>query len=376
MVPPLRRLRGIVPRTVPLLIALMFIATGLTIADAAVSDETVDLFELISRPVVLTTLIIAGVVALLGIPASIGYARAQNKLSARVQLWVGLGIIVFWLFGLSLIARLAQATQGLHMSVELRIGFLVLAALAGYYGAGSILGWAGRRSAREMTSTIPAIARILPLLILTVLLVFFTTELWALSAVMSKARMWMLSGFLSLMIVLIVLPTSFDLLDEVKDDDDCEPLLENTPFAGLRPHDSQLSSGERFNLVAVTAAVQFIQIAIFAVATFTVFALFGSLTLTNDLIAKWTGVPSEPLVILGVALPLEAHMFRVCVILALFSGISFAASMLQDSMYRSLFLDRVADEVRLNLAARNRYRATLTTEGQAPARWSALVDVD
>lgn len=376
VVPPMRRLRGIVSRTVPLLIALMFLATGLTIFDAAISGETLDLFELIQYPDILTRLIIASIVAVAGLPASIGYARAQTKLSPRVQLAIGLLIIVFWLFGLSLVASLTQATKGLHMSIELRLLLLLVAALFGYYGAGSILGWAGRRGAREMATTFPAIARILPLLLLTVLLVFFTEELWTLSAVMSKPRMWMLSGFLILMIMLIVLPTSFDLLRDVRDDDECEPLLENTPFVGLEPHASRLSLGERFNLIAVSAAIQFIQVAVFSAVTFLVFASFGYLTLTDALIAKWTGVPASQLVILGVGMPIEAHMFRVCLILALFSGISFAASMLQDSMYRSLFLDRVSDEVRLNLAARNRYRAVLLREDKGPAKLSSLVDID
>lgn len=66
-------------------------------------------------------------------------------------------------------------------------------------------------------------------------------------------------------------------------------------------------------------------------------------------------------------------MFRVCLILALFSGISFAASTLSDSLYRSLFLGRIAEEMRRNIAARHRYRSTLRSCGKLPHRWHDLM---
>ena len=223
--------------------------------------------------------------------------------------------------------------------------------------------------------TLPAVARILPLLLLTVLLVFFTNELWQLAATITETRMWLLSLFLFVLIVLIVLPTSFDMLDD-EDDTDCEPLMEATPFAGLDERRSKLSIGERINLLAVSMAVQFVQVFIFIAVTFAVFAIFGSLSLTTELIRTWTSATPHDLVWLGIRLPMDAYMFRVCMILALFSGITFAASTMQDAKYRTMFLDSISAEVRRNLAARHRYRATLVKEGRAPSRWETLVADD
>ena len=373
VVPPTRRLRGLVPRTVPLLVTLALLATGLVMVDAAVSaQDGVDLLDILRRPAALSAVIAAGLVIVLAIPLGIAYAALQRRMTPTARLVVGLVIIVFWIVGLSVIATLTHATQGLHVGILERLGLLLMAALIGFYGLGNMASWAGRRGARELAVTLPAVARILPLLLLTVLLVFFTNELWQVAGTITRDRMALLAAFLVAMIVVIVLPATFDMVDEDRDDD--EALLTATPFAGVSGARTKLSSGERFNLIAVSMSVQFVQITLFIVVTFAVFALFGAISLTDELIATWTGEQARQLVILGIGMPMEAHMFRVCLILALFSGISFTASTLQDERYRTLFLDPVAEEVQRNLAARNRYRATLMEQGRAPDRWLTLAD--
>ena len=376
VVPPLRRLRGIVPRTDPLLVTFALLATALLIADAATTDaEAVDIVELLQNQAILTSLSIAAVMALLAIPAGVAYAVLQRRLSPTIRLIVGLAVIAFWLFGLSLLATATGLAGGLHLAWWMRIGLLVVALLISFWGIGSMMTWAAKRGAREISTTMPSVARILPLLLLTVLLVFFTNELWQLAATMTRTRMWMLAGFLMVLIFLIVLPTSLDMLDD-EDDLDCEPLMEATPFAGLAERRSKLSIGERYNLLAVSVAVQLVQVFIFVVVTFAVFAIFGSISLTPKLINTWTSATPHDMVFIGIRLPMDAFMFRVCMILALFSGITFAASTTQDAKYRTLFLDRVSGEVRRNLAARHRYRGTLVAERVAPARWTTLVEDD
>ena len=107
-----------------------------------------------------------------------------------------------------------------------------------------------------------------------------------------------------------------------------------------------------------------------------VFATFGAIALTPDLIERWSGAAPRELTLVGVGLPMDHAMFRVCLVLALFSGLSFAASTLLDQRYRGVFLGRVADEVRRNLAARHRYRTMLRMHGKAPARWQVVLDID
>lgn len=379
VVPPTRRLRGIVPRTVPLLVTFALLATALVIADAAVSSgqEAVPLDRLIEHTAVLRVLAGAFFVALSAIPAGAIYSLFQRRLSPRLQLITGSAVIAFWLVGLSAIAAIAGVQQGLHISIADRITILVFCLLISYFGLGSMLRWAGRRAVREIMQVFPAVARILPLLLLTVLLVFFTNELWQLAANLSKPRMWALGLFLIFLILLVILPTAIDMVDDEPDND--EPgLLIGTPFEGLSGTSVSHTKAEWFNLIFVAMAVQFIQTMLFVLVTFAIFAFIGALTLSEKLISTWSGVSSQSLVVLGVELPMEAHAFRVCLILALFSGISFAASTTQDAMYRSLFLERIKHEVQRNLAARKRYRATVQGSRQSTKlSWKeALINSD
>ncbi|NLE98617.1 MAG: hypothetical protein GX596_11620 [Propionibacterium sp.] len=377
VVPARRRVQGLLPRTSAVLITFALLATALLIADAAISvDEVIPLFELIRHPGVLTALITAAVVAMLAIPAGIAYGRLQRRLSLTWRLTLGAVIVLVWLAGLSIAAAVVDVGFGLHVPIGTRLLLLVLAALLAFLELDRIVGWAARRSFHELTAAIPAVARILPLLLLTVLLAFFTGELWQIAAVISKTRMWWLGLFLVGLILLIVLPATVDMLDDEDTDDDADELLADTPFHGVEPTRNKLSLGERFNLVTVSMSVQAVQIAAFVVLTFTVFAIFGAIALTPELIERWSGAAPAQLTFVGIGLPMDHAMFRVCLVLALFSGVSFAASTLLDQRYRGVFLSRVADEVRRNLAARHRYRTTLRAHGKAPARWQVLLDLD
>ncbi|SEA33154.1 hypothetical protein SAMN02910418_01390 [Bowdeniella nasicola] len=357
-----------------LLLTLAFLATGLLIADAAIAaGDTIDLDELQNHPAVVTAMLTALVIALLAIPIGLGYARLQRRFSQRARLIAGVTIIVIWIVGLSVASSIIDTTIGLRLGLLERLGLLIVAATLSFIELDRILTWAGRRALREIAAAIPAVARILPLLLLTVLLVFFTNELWQLAAAMSKGQMWALGTFLVIMIVVIIVPAIIDMLDDEDTEDDHGPILSDTPFCDVSPSRSRFSVGEWINLVAVSAAVQLVQVALFIVATFAIFALFGWIALTPKLIQTWTGAKPEALHWLGVNLPMDASMFRVCLILALFFGISFAASTLSDSLYRSLFLGRIAEEMRRNIAARHRYRSTLRSCGKLPHRWHDLM---
>lgn len=374
VVPPRRRLVGPITRTVPLLLTFAFFATSLLVADAAIAaEQTIDLEELQNYPGIVNAMLISLPIAVIAIPVGLGYARIQRRFSVRTRVIVGLVVIFLWVAGFSIASSFVETTGLLHLGFFERLGLLVLAAVLSFVELDRILTWAGRRSLRELTAAIPAVARILPLLLLTVLLVFFTTELWQLSANMNHRQMVWLCTFLLIMLIVIIVPAVIDMLDEQDTEDDSEHLLQATPFCGVEPSRSKFSIGEWINLTVVAAAVQLAQAAIFIVATFAIFTIFGKIALTPQLIKTWTGKDPRAMQWVGVNLPLDDAMFRVCLILALFSGISFAASTLSDSMYRSLFLGRIADEMRRSIAARHRYRSTLRSCGKLPHRWRDIV---
>lgn len=268
-----------------LLLTLAFLATGLLIADAAIAaGDTIDLDELQNHPAVVTAMLTALVIALLAIPVGLGYARLQRRFSQRARLIAGGTIIVIWIVGLSVASSIIDTTSGLRLGLLERLGLLIVAAALSFIELDRILTWAGRRALREIAAAIPAVARILPLLLLTVLLVFFTNELWQLAAAMSKGQMWALGTFLVIMIIVIIVPAIIDMLDDEDTEDDHGPILSDTPFCDVSPSRSRFSVGEWINLVAVSAAVQLVQVALFIVATFAIFALFGWIALTPKLI--------------------------------------------------------------------------------------------
>lgn len=377
VVPARRRLRGLLPRTAAVLVTFAFLATALLIADAAIStDEIIPLLDLIRHPSVIAALIVAAVIAVLSIPAGMVFGRFQRWLPPGTRIAVGSAVLLLWTAGLSTAAALIDAHVGLHIPIAGRLGLLVLAAVLALLELDKMVGWAARRSLGELTAAVPAVARILPLLLLTVLLAFFTGELWQISAEISKLRMWLLGLFLVGLIVIIVLPATMDMLDEEDTDEIPSDLLDGTPFHDVDPTRSKLSLGERFNLLTLSLAVQAVQIAVFVALTFAVFAIFGAIALTPSLIELWSRAAPEPLTWLGIELPMDGTMFRVCLVLALFSGVSFAASTLMDERYRRMFLGRVASEVRRNIAARHRYRTTLRAVGKLPERWDTLITLD
>lgn len=377
VVPARRRLRGLLPRTVAVLTTFAFLATALLIADAAIStDEVIPLLELIQYPSVMTALIVAAAIAVLGIPAGMIFGRFQRRLPPKTRIAVGTAVLLLWTVGLSIAAAMIDPRVGLHIPIAGRLGLLVLAAVLALLELDKMIGWAARRSFRELTAAVPAVARILPLLLLTVLLAFFTGELWQIAAEISKLRMWALGLFLVSLIVVIVLPATMDMVEEEDTDDVPVELLDGTPFHDVEATRSKLSLGERFNLLIVSVSVQAVQIAVFIVLTFAVFGIFGAIALTPELIERWSGAPPDTLTWIGIQLPMDGAMFRVCLVLALFSGVSFAASTLMDEKYRGMFLGRVASEVRRNIAARHRYRTTLRAVGKLPDRWDALITID
>lgn len=377
VVPARRRLRGLLPRTTAVLITFAFLAIGLLIADAAISaDEVIPLHELVQHPEIFVGLGVAGTMAVLAIPAGILYGRWQRRLPLRTSVIVGSVVILFWLVGLGVAATIIDVQVGLHVPTASRIALLLLAAGLAVLELDGMLGWAARRSLRELAAATPAVARILPLLLLTVLLAFFTGELWQIAAAISQLRMVLLCLFLVGLIVVIVLPATADMVEEEDQDGDHVDLLEDTPFVTVEATRSRLTISERFNLLIVSMSVQAVQIFVFIVLTFAVFAIFGAIALTPALIRVWTGQDPEQLTFVGIGLPMDWAMFRVCLILALFSGVSFAASTLMDEKYRELFLERVAAEVRRNIAARHRYRTTLRTVGRLPSRWQTLVSLE
>lgn len=251
--------------------------------------------------------------------------------------------------------------------------FLLVSALAvwfTYLGIGSIVLWALRFAVAQVGALGTLMSRALPLLMLTVV-VFFTGELWQLSARTSRERLWQTVGFLGLVAIAFMVATIRDEVRALRDDrsaqSDPQLLLVNTPLDGLcadPPPRTALSRGEQINVVAVMVVSQAIQVVLFTAGLFLFFLALGIVAVPNDVIVLWSG--EESCVIgqppcagtwFGIALPVPQTVVHMALFVATLSGLYFTVSTSVDPLYRQRFFDPLIADVAVSLAGRDAYLA-------------------
>src|SRR4029077_75664 len=108
-----------------------------------------------------------------------------------------------------------------------------------YIGFGSIALWAFRFAWVQVGAMGTLMGRALPLLMITVV-VYFTGELWQLSARMTRQRLWQTIGFLAVVAVVFMVTTIRDEVRALREDraeqSDPARLLAGTPLAGAAGH--------------------------------------------------------------------------------------------------------------------------------------------
>jgi hypothetical protein len=209
-----------------------------------------------------------------------------------------------------------------------------------YLGAGSILSWAATSAVRQVTAVGTLVARALPLVVLIVL-VFFTGELWQLSARIPRARLWQTIAFLLSISAVFLIAT---LRDEVR-------AIREQRGAAERP----LSRAEMANVLIVMLLAQFLQIALFAVVIFSFFLGLGLIALPPEVIEMWTGSPSEQGTWFGVRVPVSQALIHVSMLVAAISTMYFTVSSSTDPQYRERFFDPLVEDMADTLAARDSY---------------------
>lgn len=245
------------------------------------------------------------------------------------------------------------------------VGGLVLTVLVlNGLGVGSVLGWATSLTVTHLASVGGLAARALPVVLLTVL-VFFNTYVWSMATKLSRDRMWLIVGFMTLLAVAFLVTGIVDrvrpmLASRTAQDADAARLAD-TPFATMAdpPSGDPLSHRERLNVVFVVAASQIIQIAMVALVTAAIFFVLGLLVLSPELLPAWTANGPDQGVLFGMVLPIPQPLIHVTMFLGALTFMYVSARAVGDGEYRTLFLDPLVDDLRLTLVARSRYRAHL-----------------
>jgi hypothetical protein len=236
-----------------------------------------------------------------------------------------------------------------------------------YLGLGSIALWAFRFAWVQVGALGNLMSRALPLLMLTVV-VYFTGELWQLSARMSRERLWQTVGFLALVAILFMVSTIRDEVRGLREDrseqSDPAALLAGTPFsdAPRRPERTPLSAAEQVNVVAVMVVSQAIQVAFFTTGIFVFFLLLGIIAVPDDVTVLWSSQESCPVgeppcagTWFGVHIPIPQTLVHTSLFVSVLSGLYFTVSTSVDPLYRQRFFDPLIADVAVSLAGRDAY---------------------
>ncbi|ORB29181.1 hypothetical protein [Mycolicibacterium parafortuitum] len=249
--------------------------------------------------------------------------------------------------------------------------FIVISLIAvwlTYLGFGSIALWAFRFAWVQLGALGTLMSRALPLLMLTVV-VYFTGELWQLSARMSRERLWQTIGFLSLVALLFMVATIRDEVAALRQDrserEDSTALLAGTPLAATPTGPvarTPLSLAEQANVVAVMVVAQAIQVVLFTAGLFGFFLALGLIAIPDDVTVLWAseqscavGVPPCAGTWFGIHIPVPQTVVHTSLFVAVLSGLYFTVSTSVDPLYRQRFFDPLIADVAVSLAGRDAY---------------------
>ncbi len=376
VLPASQRARGLFRRAAPIFCALFVqdawiqgvVALWTTVAgpEGTITGETGEIaFLALSALFVLATpvALLVGWLVWRHLKRSPGVGRILGPLSFVG--WIAVSTV--------LSARFDGANWALALSGRIAGGLLVLLLL--FLGAGALAWWALRRTFYELWSVGPMVVRVLPVLMLAVLFLFFNAEIWQVSAGLDWVRAFCVAAVLGALALIVIAVTATDELRsdieeaQLREPAPTEELLIGTPLEGMTVTElaPRLSVGERINFFLVPIAAQAIQVAIFGALMFGFFVTFGKLAISDSVAKSWITTDPPPLLLFDVPLGVNEPLVKVSLILASFCALFFAASSSSDQRYRDAFLEPILRETRVNLAARHAYLDALEALGEREA---------
>ncbi|KMO79017.1 hypothetical protein [Mycolicibacterium obuense] len=319
-------------------------------------------------PQVVVLLRLAGITAVLAAaPFALEVLHRRSttaaRLGRRTTALAVMGIFVLVMpFAVSGLSAAALAEMPVFLTVTVVTIWLT------YIGLGSIALWAFRFAWEQVGALGTLLSRALPLLMLTVV-VYFTGELWQLSARVTRERLWQTIGFLAAVGLAFMVATIRDEVSALRQDrtrqSDPGALLAETPLARLAPGTpTPLSWPERVNVVAVMVVAQAIQVVLFTAGLFLFFIALGFVAVPPDVLVLWSGEQSCPVGVppcdgtwFGVHVPVPQTVVHMSLFVAVLSGLYFTVSTSVDPLYRERFFEPLISDVAVSLAGRDTYLA-------------------
>lgn len=250
-----------------------------------------------------------------------------------------------------------------------------------FLGVDTVLGWSLKHAIHQLASLPPMIAKVLPVLMVSVLFIFVNADLWKLANGLSFPRTWAVAGLMGLLAVFVVVTTSLErtarLLGRYRGDDiarftendyehaaaleggiwnTAQDWVEEKKILEHRP----LKVAPWSNLIIIPMIGQIIQAIFFMLLVFGFFMGFSSIAISDTTIESWMSIKPEHLKILGVDTNINAVVIKVSMIVAVFSGLSFVATTSSDEKYARSFLKPMIERIKHILIIRDIYLGLLT----------------
>ncbi|WP_304105956.1 hypothetical protein [Mycolicibacterium bacteremicum] len=343
------RLRGVVPRSAPALVAWAVLMVMSLVATIASGNRDIDIDDDPTASQWLALIVLGCIpiaMALAGHAA--GRIRSLGARWAASTVAVAVGLASDW-FG--------DDAAGLLRDTVVDLSVVAAILIATATGVGSVLGWSARVALHQLRSAGRLIIRTLPVVLLTVL-VFFNSLVWTIATDLDVPRMSLLLGFLAVIAVGFLISGIRDLLPD-PDLPAAHQGLVGTPFEGL-PQDVEstpLRRGERANLLLVATISQVTQMVILAAVTGAVFFTMGLIVLTPAVSDKLTGGAAAQSVWFDITLPVSAAHLHVTAFLTALTFMYVSARAVGDGEYRREFLDPLLADMEVAIAARHRYQS-------------------
>lgn len=310
-----------------------------------------------------------GVVAVLGSLAVVNLIRGRgwNQIPDHVGPWE---LAIFVLVPPLLRAFTTENGADFFQWVVINGLILGLAYLVTSYGLFPMIPWALRQMRGQLADVANLFAKSLPLLLLFSAFLFVNAEIWQVASDLPVAFFAIVVGFIisiGLLFVVLGLRHELDDLNQFDSWTEVVTLCDGSPLAGAygagsgeRPDPRPLGRRERLNLGLRMFVAQVIQIGLVATMVGLFYIVFGLFTVGEVTILQWTTLTEDtfdPLLefeVFGSAVLVTRSLLVVSGLIAAFSGLQFAVSLVTDQTYRNEFSSDLRRELRQLLAVRCR----------------------
>ncbi len=323
--------------------------------------------------------------ALVGLAALIAYVWIYSRLSGR-NLWrprdhlTAYDVVLTGLVPAAVAAvrfgDLGAAVQGFLFHLQ---GVAVIYLVVGF-GLFWIVLWSVSWLASQLPQLIGLAARTLPLVLILVIFLLFTSEIWQAATqatVIEVVAVVVIAAVIGLGFLGSRVPRDLETLESASRPEHVAGLVRGTPaepllpIVGDVPAPPELGRLQRWNIGLVLVISQTLQATLVSAIVVLFLIAVGLLLAPESVQTEWAGAQVQPIVTfeaLGEVRVLSFELLVVTTLLGTFAGVYFAGFALGDERYRADAVSGTLDDLGRALAVRAVHVAAFGAHGEPVAR--------